>query len=400
MRILQVHTRYRQAGGEDRVVAAEAELLQSAGHQVEQVVADNPVSPLAAAVAMLKSPRNPASRQAVERAVARFRPDVAHVHNTWFALSPSVIDGLRASGVPTVMTVHNYRLMCVNGMLLRDGKPCEDCVGNSPWSGIHHRCYRDSVIASTAAAATIAYNRRRDTWGSGVDLFLAPTEFVRDRLIDGGLPANRIHVKPHFVEDPGPRPAPPSQSQTVLHVGRLSADKGTDALLDAWAALGDTGMELTCVGDGPLRDELSRRQVPRVNFVGSVSRAEVQAWMLRARVLVAPSAWYETFGLMIAEAMAAGLPVIVPRAGALAEVAARGAAVAFPNDAAGDQLSRSLLRVRDNGIVDTAGASGRARFSTHFSTAVGLTRLMDAYRSVIRSPVDTHSSSGTGAERR
>jgi glycosyltransferase involved in cell wall biosynthesis len=404
MRVLQLHTRYRETGGEDRVVAAEADLLRSAGHQVEQVLADNPMSPMAAAGAMLKSPWNPASRQTVEGAVARFKPDVAHVHNTWYALSPSVLDGLRASRVPTVMTVHNYRLMCVNGMLLRDGGPCEDCVGRSPLPGIRHRCYRNSVIASTAAAATIAYNRRRKTWADGVHLYLAPTEFVRGRLVDGGFPADRVQVKPHFVEDPGLRPAPPSQSQTVLHVGRLSADKGGHALLDAWAAFGTTDLELVCIGDGPLRDELSRRRVPGVRFVGSVSQREVRSWMLRARVLVAPSAWYETFGLVVAEAMAAGLPVIVPTGGALAEVASDGAAVEPENvdtaGSAGDQLTTSLLRARDDGIVDFAGACGRARFSAHYTTTVGLTRLVETYRSVIRSAADVDTSFGAGRAHR
>jgi glycosyltransferase involved in cell wall biosynthesis len=400
MRILQLHTRYREAGGEDRVVAAEAELLRSAGHLVEHVLADNPMSPMAAAAAMLKAPRNPAWRRAVERAVSRFKPDVAHVHNTWYAMSPSVLDGLRGLGVPTVMTVHNYRLMCVNGMLLRDGRPCVDCVGRSPWPGIRHRCYRNSAIASTAGAATIAYNRRRNTWAAGVDLYLAPTEFVRDRLLDGGFPADRVQVKPHFVEDPGPRPQPPSQSKTVLHVGRLSADKGAHALLDAWAGLGDTDLELVCIGDGPLRDELSQRRVPRVRFVGSVPRAEVRAWMLRARVLVAPSALYETFGLVVAEAMASGLPVIVPRGGALAEVAAGGAVVERENvETAGfaaDHLTRSLLRARDGGVVDLAGARGRGRFSAHFTSEEGLTRLLDAYQSVIRSATDADTSTGVG----
>jgi len=401
MRILQLHTRYRQAGGEDRVVAAEADVLRSAGHTVEQLLADNPRSSMAAAGAMLKSPWNPASRQAVERAVARFKPDIAHVHNTWYALSPSVLGGLRASRVPTVMTVHNYRLMCVNGMLLRDGRPCEDCVGRSPLPGIRHRCYRDSAIASTAAAATIAYNRRRNTWAGGVDRYLAPTEFVRGKLVDGGFPADRIQVKPHFVEDPGPRGAPPSQSQIVLHVGRLSADKGSHALLDAWAALGHTDLELVCIGDGPLLDELSGRRVPGVRFVGSVNPVEVRAWMLRARVLIAPSTWYETFGLVVAEAMAAGLPVIVPSGGALAEVAAGGASLEPENvESAGSaprgQLTGSLLRARDDGVVDLAGASGRARFSAHFTTTVGLTRLVDTYRSVLRAAADADTSLGAG----
>jgi glycosyltransferase involved in cell wall biosynthesis len=389
VRILQLHTRYREAGGEDRVVTAEAELLRSAGHVVEQIIADNPMSPVAAAAALVKAPRNTASRRAVNRIVAHFDPDIAHVHNTWYVLSPSVLDELRASGVPTVMTVHNYRLMCVNSMLLRDGRPCEDCVGKSPWPGVRHRCYRNSTLASTAAAATISYNRRRKTWTRGVDLYVAPTEFVRDRLLDGGFPADQIRVKPHFVEDPGPRRTPPSQSQIVLHVGRLSADKGGHAILDAWAALGHTHLELVFIGDGPLRHELSGRRLPGVRFVGSVSPEEIRAWMLRARVLVAASAWYETFGLVVAEAMAAGLPVIVPRGSALAEVAAGGAAVEPDNvaitDSAHDRLVASLRRAQNPEIVDVAGACGRTRFLAHYTSAIGLTRLLDTYRSVIKS---------------
>jgi len=210
----------------------------------------------------------------------------------------------------------------------------------------------------------------------------------RDRLLDGGFPAERVRVKPHFVEDPGPRSAPPSQSHTVLHVGRLSADKGSHALLDAWAALGDTELELICIGDGPLRDQLSRRQLPRVRFIGAVDAGEVRAWMLRARVLIAPSTGYETFGLAVAEAMAAGLPVIVPSGGALAEVAGDGAAVqpdsTDATDSPSGQFTRSLHRARDDAVIDLAGASGRARFSAHFTKTHSLTRLIDTYQSVLR----------------
>jgi glycosyltransferase involved in cell wall biosynthesis len=387
MRVLQLHTRYRAAGGEDRVIEAEAELLRSAGHQVEQLVADNPEAPVPTAAALLRSPWNRAWRREVERVADRFKPDVAHLHNTWFALSPSVIEGLGSRGVPVVMTVHNYRLMCLNGMLLRDGKPCEDCVGGSVWPGLRHRCYRGSAVASAAAAATTTFNRRRDTWGRGVALFLTPTRFVRDRMLDAGLPADRIRVKPHFVADPGPRPRCPSESRTVLHVGRLSADKGTPALLDAWASLRDTGLELVCIGDGPLRDELARRRIPAVRFLGPVRSTEVRAWMLRARVLVTSSVWYETFGLVVAEAMAAGLPVIVPSGGALAEVATGGAAVEPEiGEVAGsavDALARSLQRAVEDEVVDRAGRHGRARFSAEFSETVGLARLTGAYRSVI-----------------
>ena len=208
----------------------------------------------------LSSPHNPTLGPGVRGAIVAFRPDVAHLHNTWYAMSPSVVEELRRAQVPVVMTVHNYRLACLGSYFLRDGRPCEDCLGRSPWAGVQHRCYHDSVLASTAAAATLIYNRRRGT-GRGVALFLAPTAFVRDRLVAGGLPAARVRVKPHFVVDPGPRADPPSRSRTVLYVGRLSPDKGTRPV-DAWSALRTSDLELVCVGDGPLRDEMSRRGNP------------------------------------------------------------------------------------------------------------------------------------------
>jgi glycosyltransferase involved in cell wall biosynthesis len=216
-------------------------------------------------------------------------------------------------------------------------------------------------------------------------------------MADAGFAAGRVRVKPHFVADPGSRPRPPSQSRTVLHVGRLAADKGTDALLDAWAGLGPTDFELLCIGDGPLRGELERRRVPGVRFLGSQPPERVRAEMLGARLLVATSPWYETFGLVVAEAMAAGLPVIVPRGGALAEVAAAAAVGADSgvDGTAAERLSRALHRAVDDRLVDTAGAAGRARFLARFSRADGLRNLLDAYRSAA-SPLESATRSGDG----
>jgi glycosyltransferase involved in cell wall biosynthesis len=125
-------------------------------------------------------------------------------------------------------------------------------------------------------------------------------------------------------------------------------------------------LELVCVGDGPLREEIARRKIPGVRLMGALAPANVRDWMLRARVLVAPSTWYEMFGLVVAEAMAAGFPVIVPRVGALAEVTAGGAAVAHTEFADVHSLTNDLVAalqvVRDDGLIDLAGKSGRARF--------------------------------------
>ena len=119
-------------------------------------MAENPQRPGPAAASLLASAWNPAAARALRAEARRVRPDVAHVHNTWFALTPAVAAALDGAGVPVVMTLHNYRILCANASLYRDGRPCEDCVGSHPWHGVRHRCYRDSLASSTAVAATAA----------------------------------------------------------------------------------------------------------------------------------------------------------------------------------------------------------------------------------------------------
>jgi glycosyltransferase involved in cell wall biosynthesis len=379
MRILQVHTRYRYEGGEDAVAHAEAELLTQAGHEVVPYVAENPGRPGPAAASMLASAWNPVAARALRAVARRVRPDLAHVHNTWFALSPSVVASLDGAGVPVVMTLHNYRLLCVNASLFRDGRPCEDCVGTHPWHGVRHRCYRDSVASSSAVAATITLNRLLGTWDRHVRIFLALNDFARERFVAGGLPAERVWVKPNSVADPGRRAGPPSSSRTVLFVGRLVAEKGVGVLLEAWRRLGPTGLELAVVGDGPMRAELEDRLPPAVRFLGRLEPAAVRRWMLTSRALVFPSWLYEGQPMSVLEAFAAGLPVVASRLGGNVElIGGVGDDWLVPaRDPAA--LAERLAALTDD-RVDEAGARARRRYERRFTGPHNLRVLEAAYR--------------------
>lgn len=381
MRILQVHARYRQRGGEDVVVDAETSVLRAAGHEVVSFEAQNPTSVAASVGLLAKAPRNPAAARAIRRRISETRPDVVHVHNTWFALSPSVIEAAADAGVPVVMTLHNYRLLCANGLLFRDGGPCEDCVGTHPWHGVQHACYRGSRMQSVPAAATIALNRRLGTWHRHVAAFVALSPFARGRFLAGGLPAERLVVKPHFVDDPGPRAAPPSLGSEVLAVGRLAAGKGLEHLIDAWADARPQGLSLVLIGDGPERSALERRAGEGVVFLGACSKEIVRARMLAARALAFPSTAYETFGLSVIEALAAGLPVLASD---------RGGTPALLQDGAGWLVepaepmawSAALRRLVDASVVDRSGRAARRRWQQHYSPAAGLRGLESLYGAV------------------
>ena len=389
MKILQIHNRYREAGGEDSVARAEVELLRSAGYDVVEHGVENPVSARAAAGALARSPWNGTSARALRRVAERHRPDVAHVHNTWYALTPAIVPALREANIPVVATVHNYRLMCTNALLFRDGHPCEDCVGRQPWPGVRHRCYRGSTVASAAAAVTISLHRARRTWHDGVDRLVAPSTFLRDKLVSAGLPADRIQVKPHSCADPGPRSAPPSSSTTVLFVGRLVPEKGIHALFDAWEAARVPGLELTVVGAGPLRDDLERRRVEGTRLLGWQPDAEVRRLMLEARALVFPSVWYEVFGMTIVEAMASGLPVLTTDRGGPPELVRELGPDWTVAAGETDAWATALHRLRDDDLVDETGRRARRLWETHYTPEAALTALTDIYGSVAREAATT-----------
>ena len=299
---------------------AEAELLRRHGHTVFELQRSNAEvigkGLFRVGRALLASAWNRHNYRLLRAAIRRLRPDVVHVHNVWFALSPSVLGAAHDEGVPTVMTLHNFRLLCVGGTLLRDGTPCEQCVGRPPWPGVAHGCYRDSPIQSALLARMLQHNRRRGTWVRDVDAFVALTEFCRRKFVQGGLPARRIVVKPNFLPDPG---AATLGGSGAVFVGRLSVEKGPHTLVEAWRQLPE--VPLTVVGDGPMRNTLERR-VKRegsgaVRFAGERDRKNCFQSIREGAVLVMPSVWYEGFPRTLVESFALGRAVIASRLGSL-----------------------------------------------------------------------------------
>jgi glycosyltransferase involved in cell wall biosynthesis len=377
MRILQLHARYRITAGEDSVVDNEAAALERAGHDVRQFVVENPTDRIAAVKTLARSLGNSTMSSRVSHAVADFRPDVVHVHNTWFALSWQAAVAPSTSGVPLVVTVHNYRLGCIGSDLFRDDRVCTACVGRSPLTGVRHGCYRGSRVQSALLAAEIATTRRRALLGR-VDRFVAPSAFMADRLIDIGIPADRLVIMPHFVADPGPRPVAPSGADEIVYVGRLAPGKGVDTLMEAWSRRRPSASRLTVIGDGPLADQVQRTS--GVEFIGWRPHDEVVRRLLGARALVMPSEWYEPFGMVLIEAMSCGLPVIATSAaGARDIIHAPHPLLVPPREP--ERLAAALSALDDR-TVDDVGAINRTRFESQFSEPAGVARLESLYRSV------------------
>jgi glycosyltransferase involved in cell wall biosynthesis len=264
--------------------------------------------------------------------------------------------------------------------LFRDGKPCRDCVGKSPWRGVQHRCYNDSAVSSAAAATTLSFNRTRGTWANGVDRFITPSRGLRDTVVAGGLPADRVVVRAHAVADVGPRVQPPSKASTALYAGRISHEKGLDVLLEAWARRRPPGIELVIAGDGPLRSGLESRAIEGVRFAGWLPPDEVRKLMLEARALLFPSVCFEVFPASIVEAMSAGLPVIASAHGGSAEIVSQLGSewLAAPGDV--QAWVERLEILADDAALDAAGARGKEIYAAQYAPAHGLASLVGIYR--------------------
>lgn len=326
MRILFVHNRYQQAGGEDRVVESECCLLSRRGHEVElwEESNDSIVSRIDAVKTGFQNLYSMHHANQMSERIRKFRPDVVHIHNFFPRMSPSIHLACLRSGVAVVQTLHNFRLLCPAATFNRAGGPCEECLGKPiPWPSVVHGCYRNSRAASAAVASMLSMHHVLGTWRRSVSRFIALTEFARAKFIAGDLPANKIVIKPNFVDpDPG---VGSGQGNFALFVGRLAEEKGIATLLAAWSRLA-VKPRLKIIGDGPLAKTVARAAATnrQIEWLGSRSQEEVRHAMADATVLIVPSTWFEGFGLVIAEAFAAGVPVIASRIGALAELVADG----------------------------------------------------------------------------
>ena len=383
MRILQAHNAYQKAGGEDAVVANEGALLTGRGHQVRLWSVDNAAitGPWAKLRTAWQVPYSHTARRRVAAAIAEFAPDVVHVHNFFPLLTPSVYDACRDAGVPVVQTLHNYRTVCAGALLLRNGRPCEDCIGGSPYQGALHGCYRGSRPGSFAVARMIDRHREQGTWRTKVDRFIALTEFAKAKFIEAGFPADKIAVKPNFVDDQGARP-PEADRHGALFVGRLSPEKGIGTLLTAWR---DLDVPLRIAGDGPLLSMAQSTDSHNVVPLGKLPPEAVNQEMARATFLVMPSECYETFGMVIAEAFSKGLPVIASRLGAMAEIVEdRVTGLHFAPGDAHDLAAKARWAADHPEQMRRMGANARRAYEERYAPKVNYEKLLAIYQAAIR----------------
>lgn len=375
------HTAYQQRGGEDSVFSAEIALLEESGHTVEPLLVrnDHIVGLKAKAKAALYILKNPSSVRLMKEKLNSFQPDLVHIHNFFPTLSPAVIEAAVSRGVPVILTMHNYRPLCAGAMLMRNGKPCEDCVGGLKLPGILYRCYRGSVVGSACVGLIGGYLKKLIKRYPDLITLISLTNFAKSRYVADGFPSDNIVVRGNSLSDP--KEGLKEREKKIVFVGRLSAEKGAATLLQAVVG---QDIELEIIGDGPDREYLESISSKNVNFMGSLPPQKVIESVKKATALTVPSQWYEGFPMVVLEAMATGTPILASRIGSLSEVVDdhENGLLIEPKDV--DAWREAMLLVLSSSEkTKKMGTSARQKYLKHYAQDVSLKELETIYKKTL-----------------
>jgi glycosyltransferase involved in cell wall biosynthesis len=394
MRMLLCHNHYQQPGGEDLVFADESALLESRGHEVLRYTVHNDQIPnIGKLAAAQKTIWNRQVWQEVSEIIQCERPDIVHCTNIFPLISPSIYYAARRAGLPVVQSLHNYRLLCPRGDLLRNDVVCESCVNKSiPWPSVLHGCYRGSRSGSAVVAGMLSVHRAMKTWNHAVDRYIVPSEFARRKYVEGGFPFQKIVVKPNFViQDSG---IGRGDGGYIVYIGRLSKEKGIENLLTAWSQLGGS-VSLKIVGDGPLRSlvQAAAARDDRIDWLGQRSFEEVLSILGKAEALVFPSVCYETFGRTIIESFSKGTPVIASRHGAMAElIDDERTGWLFEVGNPGELVSKIKRALSDSQQLAGMRQAARNEFEHKYTASANYEMLMNIYHQVTNNATDPPAS--------
>lgn len=321
MRILLIHSRYLQGGGEDVVVKLEAELLGKI-NEVRRLEISNRAG-LAGMVQFVASIWNIAMGRKLARLLQEFRPDIIHLHNWHFATGPVVIRIARKYKIPIVHTIHNYRLICPSATLTVDGKLFLDCISAKfPFKAIRFKAYRNSYLQTAWLACIVWLHKKTGTWNM-IDRFIVPSAQITDIFLAAGFPVDKhkFVIKPNFVFQIATKQS--TRNGYYLYVGRLSREKGIPVLLEAFKG---SDRKLIIVGEGPMAREVDEavKENANITYQGQLGREEVSSLIGSCKALLFPSVWYETFGLVIIEAFSTGTVVIASNIGAASGIVKHG----------------------------------------------------------------------------
>ena len=391
MRILIVHNHYGEyaTGGEAHVMCSEANLLNDHGHTVKKYECTNAeITKDATKFNMVMHFANigwsDLSYHRIKMVIKDFNPDIMHIHNYWFLLTPSVFAAAKDCGVKIVHTLHNYRLICPAGQLLRQNSICEKCIKGHPYRVLWNNCLEtDNIFKAYLKLKIYLKTRSMNYLHDHVDAFIALSEFGRSKFIEGGVDDSKIFVKSNFMSDPFAGEQSTGKKIGAVFTGRLSPEKGIITLIKAWES---QSMDLFVIGEGPMEDKLKESAPSNVHFIGKKSHSDTIEYVKKAQIFIFPSEWYEGFPLSLLEAMAVGVPIIASDLGPRNEMIEHKKTGLLFEPGNVKDLNEKIYYLNSNEQnAKNMGKEARRKFLTTYSDEVNYKELLNIYKNALKS---------------
>ena len=405
MKILLINKFLYPKGGAEIYTMATGNLLKRKGHEVlfwgmhhpenqeystrsyfvdyvDYERKENLTNQLKAAVNLLYSFKAKAN---MKRLIEQERPDIVHLNNIYHQISPSILDVFAREDIPTVMTLHDYKLVCPSYLLLTDGKPCERCKGGNYYHCFFNTCTKDSYAKSFLNVVEMYLHHTILHIYEKVDIFISPSKFLKKKILEMGLKGKVIYL-PNFIDGLAQKPSFGWTEKSIVYFGRLSAEKGLFTLLDA---VKDIEIQLKIIGDGPLAEELklkaSEDHISNVVFRGYKKGKELREEIEKSMIVIVPSECFENNPLSVIEAFALGKPVIGSRIGGIPELVRDGeTGYTFSHGNAEDLREKIGFLLKDTKKIFEMGQKAREFVDGELNVEVHYTKLMDIYREAIR----------------
>ncbi|MFH1291661.1 MAG: glycosyltransferase [bacterium] len=346
MKILQINKFYYRRGGADHHFLDLCDLLESKGHLTVPFSMHDPRNlkslygkyfvsnveffenrGVANALKRARMFYSCEANKKLKKLLKKEKPELAHVHLLYHQISPTILPVLKKAGIPVVMTIHDWKMVCPNYTLYTQGHLCTQCRAHKYYNCLQYRCIKNTVCGSAMASAVAYYHHWRGYYEKYVDLYIAPSQFVKDMLVKVfAWPESKIEVLAHFV-DPSiqilKKASPLPTWPRFAYVGRLSEEKGIKRLVHYWHKH-EIFDELEIIGDGPLKqylaDYIEDHGLAQIKLRGRLEHDKIYKELSSFTAVVVPSLVYETFGLTAIEAFARGVPVVANAVGALPEL--------------------------------------------------------------------------------